>query len=67
MLRLGAANLRFGTVVERIAPESLTHDLVPLRSPQHIAQTPCFDTRSSLQRVDKRRFWRRNPLKQRGA
>src|SRR5579872_181305 len=49
-------DLSFGTVAERIAPESLTPRLILLRSPQHIAQIISFITRSSLPRAGKQRF-----------
>jgi hypothetical protein len=56
MRRFCDGNLSFGTVAERIAPESLTPGIVLLRSPQHIAQMATPDTRSSLQPAFKRRF-----------
>ena len=56
MRRIYGRDLSFGTVAERIAPESLTPELTLLRSPQHIARIFSFGTRSSLQATGKRWF-----------
>jgi hypothetical protein len=56
MQRMRDGNLSFGTVAERIAPESLTPGIVLLRSPQYIGHITFIGTRSSLVRVIKRWF-----------
>jgi hypothetical protein len=56
MRRFSGRGLSFGTVAERNAPESLTHMLILLRSPQHIALIVRDGTRSSLTGATQRCF-----------